>query len=147
MTNTGKNFVKIINLNYNSNNNKEEIINCFNIEGSEYKGILFNNKFIDEIINDNSIEIEEIKEKDYLNGILFYKDNCLICRMNQLFIGDMNCFIKKMININDNQIINDKNIFKKNEYIEFPENGYELQFNNMEIKDQVLLGFIYNKIK
>ena len=147
MADTGKNLIQLINLNYNSDNNKEEIIDCFNIEGSEYKGILFNNNFIDGIINDNSIGIEEIKEKDYLNGILLYKDNCLICRMNQLCIGDMNYFIKKMINIDDNEIINDKNIFKKNGYIEFPENGYELQFNNMEIKDQALLGFIYNKIK
>ena len=55
----------------------KEIIDCFNIEGSEYKGILFNNKFIDGIINDNSIGIEEIKEKDYLNGILLYKDNLI----------------------------------------------------------------------
>ena len=40
-----------------------------------------------------------------------------------------------------------KNIFKKNGYIELPSIGYELMFNNMEIKDQALFGYIYNKIK
>jgi hypothetical protein len=40
-----------------------------------------------------------------------------------------------------------RKIFKKFGYIELPDNGYELTFNNMEIKDQALFGFVYNKIK
>ena len=70
--------------------------------------------------------------------------------MNQISIGDINFFIKKLMNINDNNEINykiNKNIFKRNGYIQLPENYYELQFNNMEIKDQALLGFIYYKLK
>jgi hypothetical protein len=40
-----------------------------------------------------------------------------------------------------------KKIFKRNGYLQLPIAGYELMFNNMEIKDQALFGFIYNKIK
>ena len=149
LSNDGKNIIKITNLNYNSDK-KDELIDCFNIEGNEYNGILFNEKFIDGMNNNTNINIEEIKEKDYLNGVLFYKDNVLINRMNQISIGDINFFIKKLMNINDNNEINykiNKNIFKRNGYIQLPENYYELQFNNMEIKDQALLGFIYYKLK
>ena len=172
MTDTGKNVTKIINLNYNNdnsdNNNEEKIIDCFNIEGSEYKGILFNVKFIDNIINDNNIGIEDIKEKDYLNGVLIYKENILITRLNQQYFGDFNFFVKKMMILNDkkeNELYNDNNfeenlfnsynlkniffrkIFKKNGYLELPSNSYDLLFNGCEIKDQALFGFFYNKMK
>ena len=165
MSSPGVNMKKITNLNYNHEDEKEEKIDCFDIEGSEYKGILFNENFIDSITSNTNIGIEDIKEKDYLNGILLYKDNILINRLNQPFLGDITFFIKKMMNINDNlyknkdngfcniNIGNDNNnfickkIFKKNGYIELPSFGYELMFNNMEIKDQALFGYIYNKIK
>ena len=149
LANDGNNIIKLTNLNYKSDK-ENEVIDCFDIEGNEYKGILFNEKFIDGINNNTNITIEEIKEKDYLNGVLFYKDNILINRMNQLSFGDINFFIKKMININDDNEIEgkiNKNIFKRNGYIELPNNSYELQFNNMEIKDQALFGFIYYKLK
>ena len=164
MSLSGNNIKKITNLNY-SNEKEEENnnIDCFNIEGSDYKGILFNENFIDSIVSNTSIGIDDIKEKDYLNGILLYKDNILISRLNQPFLGDISFFIKKMMHMNNN-IYNKngysniifgneqnnficKNIFKKNGYIELPSNGYELMFNNMEIKDQALFGYIYNKIK
>ena len=161
---SGVGVKNITNLNY-SNENKDgkeeenEIINCFNVEGTDYNGILFNENFIDTISSNTNIGIEEIKEKDYLNGILLYKDNILINRLNQTFLGDISFFVKKMMNINDklynkdkeNEEFDEKNInkkiFKKYGYIELPKNGYELMFNNMEIKDQALFGFIYNKIK
>ena len=149
LANDGNNIIKLTNLNYKSDK-ENEVIDCFDIEGNEYKGILFDEKFIDGINNNTNITIEEIKEKDYLNGVLFYKDNILINRMNQLSFGDINFFIKKMININDDNEIEgkiNKNIFKRNGYIELPNNSYELQFNNMEIKDQALFGFIYYKLK
>ena len=165
MSSPGNNMKKIINLNYNKEiNNENERIDCFNIDGSDYKGIIFNEKFIDSITSNTNIGIEDIKEKDYLNGILIYKDNILISRLNQAFLGDISFFIKKMININNNKYIKKDNefcknrirkdnnflgkiIFKKNGYIELPSFGYELMFNNMEIKDQALFGYIYNKIK
>lgn len=165
MSKEGNNIKKISYLNYSDDggNGKEEKIDCFNIEGSEYKGILFNENFIDSITSNTNIGIDDIKEKDYLNGILLYKDNILIRRLNQPFFGEINFFIKKLVNINDKlyntnenefyNIIPDtknnicKNIFKKNGYIELPSIGFELTFNNMEIKDQALFGYIYNKIK
>ena len=60
--------------------------------------------------------MDEIKEKDYLNGVLFYKDNILISRMNQSFLGDINFFVKKLMKINDDIEIDNKiykNIFIK----------------------------------
>ena len=163
MSSSGMGVRKINNLNYSPEKNGKDLekcdINCFNIEGTEYNGILFNENFIDSISSNTNIGIEDIKEKDYLNGILLYKDNILISRLNQTFLGDISFFIKKMMNINDKIYKNGENsessennfmkrkIFKKFGYIELPENGYELTFNNMEIKDQALFGFIYNKIK
>jgi hypothetical protein len=165
MSKEGNNIKKLPYLNYadDGGNDKDEKIDCFNIEGSEYKGILFNENFIDSITSNTNIGIDDIKEKDYLNGILLYKDNILIRRLNQPFFGEINFFIKKMVSINDKlyktnendfyNIIPDtknnicKNIFKKNGYIELPSIGFELTFNNMEIKDQALFGYIYNKIK
>ena len=164
MSSSGEGVAKITNLNYSSKdkekeNEKEEIINCFNIEGKDYNGILFNENFIDSISSNTNIGIEDIKEKDYLNGILLYKDNILISRLNQSFLGDVSFFIKKMMNVggelyknkqngdnNQSNVIKNK-IFKKFGYIELPSVGYELTFNNMEIKDQALFGFVYNKIK
>jgi hypothetical protein len=163
MSNSGASMQKINNLNYSKEKDGDKgektIINCFNIEGSDYNGILFNEDFIDSISSNINIGIEDIKEKDYLNGILLYKNNILISRLNQTFLGDISLFVKKMMNINDKLYKNGKNmkcddnnymkrkIFKKFGYIELPDNGYELTFNNMEIKDQALFGFIYNKIK
>jgi len=160
MSHSGNNMEQITNLIYSKEDkNEKNIIDSFNIEGTDYNGILFNEKFIDSISSNSNIDIEEIKEKDYLNGILLYKDNILVSRLNQTFLGDTTFFIKKMMNIN-NIICNDENknkynecnylikrIFKRNGYLQLPIAGYELMFNNMEIKDQALFGFIYNKIK
>ena len=160
MSHSGKNIEQITNLIYSKEvKNENNIIDSFNIEGTDYNGILFNEKFIDSISSNSSIGIEEIKEKDYLNGILLYKDNILVSRLNQSFLGDITFFIKKMMKIN-NIICNNENknkcneynylnkkIFKRNGYLQLPSAGYELMFNNMEIKDQALFGFIYNKIK
>ena len=160
MSYSGNNMEQITNLIYSKEDKDENnIIDSFNIEGTDYNGILFNEKFIDSISSNSSIGIEEIKEKDYLNGILLYKDNILVSRLNQSFLGDITFFIKKMMKIN-NIICNNENknkcneynylnkkIFKRNGYLQLPSAGYELMFNNMEIKDQALFGFIYNKIK
>ena len=158
MSYSGNNMKQITNLIYSkedNNGNKKDIIDSFNIEGTNYNGILFNENFIDSISSNSNIGIEEIKEKDYLNGILLYKDNILVSRLNQTFLGDITFFVKKLMNINnsiyDVENINKynltKKIFKRNGYLQLPSVGYELMFNNMEIKDQALFGFIYNKIK
>ena len=150
LSNDGDNLVKITNLNYISDKENLKTIDCFDIEGSEYNGILFNEKFLDSINNTTNIAMDEIKEKDYLNGVLFYKDNILISRMNQSFLGDINFFVKKLMKINDDNEIENKiykNIFKRNGYIQLPDNCYEVQFNKLEIKDQALFGFIYYKLK
>ena len=146
MSSSGEGMQNLTNLNY-SKDDEKEIINCFKIEGSEYNGILFNENFIDSISSNSNIGIDDLKEKDYLNGILLYKDNVLISRLNQTYIGDINFFIKKIKIDNDFDNNINKNIFKKFGYINLPNEGYELMFNNMEIKDQALFGFIYNKIK
>ena len=161
----GNNIKKLNSINYFINDEKDKI-DCLNIEGMDYEGILFNENFIDSITSNTNIGVEDIKEKDYLNGILIYKENILITRLNQHNFGDLNFFIKKMMNLsnkeendfstnnifeqnfiykNSNNIL--RKIFKKNGYIELPSNGYELMFNGCEIKDQALFGFFYNKVK
>ena len=162
----GNNIKKLNSINYFINDEKEKI-DCLNIDGMDYEGILFNENFIDSITSNTNIGVEDIKEKDYLNGILIYKENILITRLNQHNFGDLNFFIKKMMNLSnkeENDFSNNNNIFeqnfiyknsnnilrkifKKNGYIELPSNGYELMFNGCEIKDQALFGFFYNKVK
>ena len=162
----GNNIKKLNSINYFINDEKDKI-DCLNIEGMDYEGILFNENFIDSITSNTNIGVEDIKEKDYLNGILIYKENILITRINQQNFGDLNFFIKKMMNLSnkeENDFSNNNNIFeqnfiyknsniilrkifKKNGYIELPSNGYELMFNGCEIKDQALFGYFYNKIK
>ena len=162
----GNNIKKLNSINYFVNDEKEKI-DCLNIDGMDYEGILFNENFIDSITSNTNIGVEDIKEKDYLNGILIYKENILITRLNQHNFGDLNFFIKKMMNLSnkeENDFSNNNNIFeqnfiyknsniilrkifKKNGYIELPSNGYELMFNGCEIKDQALFGFFYNKVK
>jgi hypothetical protein len=162
----GNNIKKLNSINYFINDEKKKI-DCLNIDGMDYEGILFNENFIDSITSNTNIGVEDIKEKDYLNGILIYKENILITRLNQHNFGDLNFFIKKMMNLSnkeENDFSNNNNIFeqnfvyknsnnilrkifKKNGYIELPSNGYELMFNGCEIKDQALFGFFYNKVK
>ena len=162
----GNNIKKLNSINYFINDEKDKI-DCLNIDGMDYEGILFNENFIDSITSNTNIGVEDIKEKDYLNGILIYKENILITRLNQHNFGDLNFFIKKMMNLSnkeENDFSNNNNIFeqnfvyknsnnilrkifKKNGYIELSSNGYELMFNGCEIKDQALFGFFYNKVK
>ena len=166
LSSLGNNAKKLNSINYFISDEKEKI-DCLNIDGTDYEGILFNENFIDSITSNTNIGVEDIKEKDYLNGILIYKENILITRLNQQNFGDLNFFIKKMMNLNnkeENDFSNNNNIFeqdfiykntnntlrkmfKKNGYIELPSNGYELTFNGCEIKDQALFGFFYNKVK
>ena len=165
LSNLGNNIKQTTSLNYSSTDENEKI-DCLNIEGSDYQGILFNENFIDSITSNTNIGVEDIKEKDYFNGILIYKDGILISRLNQEYLGNFNFFEKKIMHVADKMYNNDdssKNnnifgleqnnnyfctkIFKKNGYIELPSNAYELTFNGSEIKDQALFGFFYNKVK
>ena len=165
LSSSGNNIKKITSLNPFISDEKDKI-DCLNIEGSEYQGILFNENFIDSITSNTNIGVDDLKEKDYFNGVLIYKDNTLITRLNQHNFGNFNYFVKKMMNLTDKiynkenndfsnylfEVKNNNNqfstkIFKKNGYIELPSNGYELTFNGCEIKDQALFGFFYNKIK
>ena len=120
----------------------EENFDCFNINGEDYKGILFNEKFVNGITENTNRDVEDIKEKDYFNGILLYKENYLICRIGQSTFGDLSFFIKKFLNGKKG-----RDIFKINGYIQLPDKKYDLLFNNKEIKDLALFGFLYNKIK
>ena len=112
----GNNIKKLNSINYFVNDEKEKI-DCLNIDGMDYEGILFNENFIDSITSNTNIGVEDIKEKDYLNGILIYKENILITRLNQHNFGDLNFFIKKMMNLSnkeENDFSNNNNIFEQN---------------------------------
>ena len=112
----GNNIKKLNSINYFINDEKDKI-DCLNIDGMDYEGILFNENFIDSITSNTNIGVEDIKEKDYLNGILIYKENILITRLNQHNFGDLNFFIKKMMNLSnkeENDFSNNNNIFEQN---------------------------------
>ena len=62
----GNNIKKLNSINYFINDEKDKI-DCLNIDGMDYEGILFNENFIDSITSNTNIGVEDIKEKDYLN--------------------------------------------------------------------------------
>ena len=130
---------QLINLNYCCGDENEKI-NCFDIEGAEYNGILFNYKYLEDYKDDNDDIIHNIKDND-INGILLYSDGQLICRLNQAFLGDIRYFIKKIGGENEKE---KNNFFKCGGYINLPKNQCELMINDMEIKDQALFGFPYH---
>ena len=62
----GNNVKKLTSINHFISDEKEKI-DCLNIEGTDYEGILFNENFIDSITSNTNIGVEDIKEKDYFN--------------------------------------------------------------------------------
>ena len=84
---------------------KNDKIDCLYIGGEQYKGILFNSHFIDSVSKDSNSDVEDIKSKDYFNGVLLYRGNTLISRIDQSKFGDLAYFIKKMIKGKDKLLI------------------------------------------
>lgn len=136
---TANEVTKIAYLKYQKENENEKI-DCFYIGGEQYKGILFNSHFIDSVSKDSNSDVEDIKSKDYFNGVLLYRGNTLISRIDQSKFGDLAYFVKKMIKGKDK-------LFKVNGYIELPEQGFDLMFNGKEIKDLAVFGFLFTKVK
>jgi hypothetical protein len=133
-------LIKIKNLKNEFDENKT---NCIYIEGEEYKGILFNEEFLNSLGQNPIYNVDDLLDKDdYFNGILIYRENDLICRIDQTNFGDLSYFINKFVKGK-----NKSKLFRVNGYIQLPIRGYELMFNNKEIKDLSLYGYLYKKIK
>ena len=133
-------LIKIKNLKNEIDENKT---NCIYIEGEEYKGILFNEEFLNSLGQNPIYNVDDLLDKDdYFNGILIYRENDLICRIDQTNFGDLSYFINKFVKGK-----NKSKLFRVNGYIQLPIRGYELMFNNKEIKDLSLYGYLYKKIK
>jgi hypothetical protein len=133
-------LIKIKNLKNEIDENKT---NCIYIEGEEYKGILFNEEFLNSLGQNPIYNVDDLLDKDdYFNGILIYRENDLICRIDQNNFGDLSYFINKFVKGK-----NKSKLFRVNGYIQLPIRGYELMFNNKEIKDLSLYGYLYKKIK
>ena len=133
-------LIKIKNLKTEFDENKT---NCIYIEGEEYKGILFNEEFLNSLGQNPIYNVDDLLDKDdYFNGILIYRENDLICRIDQNNFGDLSYFINKFVKGK-----NKSKLFRVNGYIQLPIRGYELMFNNKEIKDLSLYGYLYKKIK
>ena len=133
-------LIKIKNLKNEIDENKT---NCIYIEGEEYKGILFNEEFLNSLGQNPIYNVDDLLDKDnYFNGILIYRENDLICRVDQSNFGDLSYFINKFIKGKKKS-----KLFRVNGYIQLPIRGYELMFNNKEIKDLSLYGYLYKKIK
>jgi len=133
-------LIKIKNLKNEIDENKT---NCIYIEGEEYKGILFNEEFLNSLGQNPIYNVDDLLDKDnYFNGILIYRENDLICRVDQSNFGDLSYFINKFIKGKKKS-----KLFRVNGFIQLPIRGYELMFNNKEIKDLSLYGYLYKKIK
>ena len=127
----------ITKLKYDDDNNK---VNCFNIEGENYKGIMFNKEYVMQLGNELISDTEDIKDCErFFNGVLVYKENVLVMRIGQNKLGEMAYFIKKA-NCN-------KMFFGVNGYVQLMDREYELMFNKKEIKNLAVFGFLYVKIK
>jgi hypothetical protein len=126
----------ITKLKYDDNNK----VNCFNIEGENYKGIMFNKEYVMQLGNELISDTEDIKDCErFFNGVLVYKENVLVMRIGQNKLGEMAYFIKKA-NCN-------KMFFGVNGYVQLMDREYELMFNKKEIKNLAVFGFLYVKIK
>ena len=133
-------LIKIKNLKNEVDENKT---NCILIEGEEYKGILFNEEFLNSLGQNPINNVDDLLDKDdYFNGILIYRENDLICRIDQTNFGDLSYFINKFLKGKKKS-----KLFRVNGFIQLPIRGYELMFNNKEIKDLSLYVYLYKKIK
>ena len=128
---------KLTYLKYENENNKQ--IDSFYING-DYKGALFNKKYVKSLIESSNCDTNDLREENFYNGVLLYKNNYLISRLNQSKFGDFAYFIKKTIK-------GKEDFYKVNGYVELPSRGYELMFSGKEIKDLAVFGFLYTKIK
>lgn len=117
-------------VNSNLKTNECKKTDCIFIEGGIYKGVLINENFL-KLLNDSyNFNIEY--EKEYFNGVLLYRDNRLICRLDQNKLGDICFFIKKYEKIkgNSNEEIN---FFPVSGFVELPRSCYELLYSKTVI--------------
>lgn len=89
---------------------------CICIEGEIYKGILFNHSYFASLANICNFE-NSFNEKEIFNGILLYRDNRLVCRLDQDKLGDICYFVRKF---EDYEADSDKSFFAVSGYIELP---------------------------
>ena len=125
---------------YHLSPDDENKANGFYINGEQYKGVIFNEAFLDNIIGSSLCDIEDIKSKNYFNGVLIYRGNDLVCRVGQSKLGNITYFINKNIK-------GKEKIFEVNGYVELPIRGYELSLSGKEIKDLAVYGFLITKVK
>jgi hypothetical protein len=91
-----------------SNNDSDIVI----IDNDIYKGVLFNKKYFE----DKGLDMNSF------NGILLYKENRLISRLDQSKLGDIAFFVKKFIKHDDLG-----KVFSFSGFVEI--SGYELLYN------------------
>jgi hypothetical protein len=129
---------------------------------NNYKGVLFNEKFLKKIIIESSYDNCIVNSNSIHNGVILYCNNRLISRLDQMKFGEICFFLKKFekmqklkntkkdYNDNNNNNEYDKdierdfhlNIFPINGFIELPKDTYEI-LNN---KTVLLLYIIFNEI-
>jgi hypothetical protein len=111
---------------------------CVYIEGTDmYKGVLFNENLPKLLRDSYSFNVDDLDESEIFNGVLLYRNNRLICRLEQHKLGDISYFIKKyekmrikegshVENINK---IGEVNIFPISGYVELPAACFDLLYN------------------
>jgi len=104
---------------------------CMFIDGEIYKGILMNENYFETLSKSNNFNFETtFEEKDIFNGILLYRNNRIVCRLEQNKLGDISFFIRKYEKLSKKENF-EQNFFPVSGYIEMPSSCYELLYNKM----------------
>lgn len=129
----------------------DQKIDCVCIENNnEFRGFLIslclieNNKELNE-----KIEMNECNFPEYNNGILIYKNNVLVRRLNQNKFGDglYHCKSKPDKNNNNNNKTNsNKRLNSLVGYIDISNAKYELLPNKIEFKNNAMFSNLYSKL-
>jgi len=107
---------------------------CMLIDGEIYKGILMNENYFETLSKSDNFNFETtFDEKDIFNGILLYRNNRLVCRLEQNKLGDISFFIRKYEKLSKKENF-EQNFFPVSGYIEMPSSCYELLYNKMVAK-------------
>ncbi len=94
--NISKGFEEILKIKQNLRAEDSKPQNAILIDNEIYKGIFFNENFLQNVKKESLYENILLQNDCVFNGILFYCDNRLVSRMDQNRLGEVAFFIKKM---------------------------------------------------
>jgi hypothetical protein len=128
--NISKNVPEAVKIGFNL---KTEIkkSDCMLIDGEIYKGILMNENYFESLSKTYNFNFDtSYEEKEIFNGVLLYRNNRLVSRLEQNKLGDISFFIRKYEKLTLKENF-EQFFFPVSGYIELPTSCYELLYNKM----------------